>query len=159
MKIFLKQFSGKTSKLDVEASVPLSEVKAEIQEKEGITTHLQRLVFKSKALDDERTLSDYNIQEGSTLHLVKRCGLQVEITTASGDTIIADGQENQTVLLLRESVWLLEGIPLEEQHLSFRGQPLNNRRVGTSGVKRSCVLWITAPDGDHATESTRTAAG
>ena len=127
MKIFLKQFSGRTSTLDVEDSVPLSEVKAKIQEKEGTTTHLQSLVFNSKALHDERTLSDYNIREGSTLYLDN--GLQVEITTARGDTIIANSQENETVMSLKERVCFLEGIPLEEQHLSFRGQPLDNRRT------------------------------
>ena len=127
MKIFLKQFSGRTSTLDVEESVPLSEVKAKIQEKEGTTTHPQSLVFNSISLHNERTLSDYNIREGSTLYLDN--GLQVEITTARGDTIIANSQENETVMSLKERVCFLEGIPLEEQHLSFRGQPLDNRRT------------------------------
>ncbi|CAF3415795.1 unnamed protein product, partial [Rotaria socialis] len=68
--IFAKTLTGKTITIKVNSAMNIYTVKQLIQDMEGIPSDLQRLIFPSKKLEDERTLSDYNIQNGSMFHIV-----------------------------------------------------------------------------------------
>ncbi|GAA5216158.1 ubiquitin-like protein [Streptomyces thinghirensis] len=72
MEIFVATLTGQTTSLEVVADETVESCKAEIQDKRGIPAEEQRLIFAGKELEDTRTLSEYDICAGATLHLVLR---------------------------------------------------------------------------------------
>ena len=72
MKIFIKQFNGKQLTMEVIASDTVHNVKAKIEDREGIPSELQRLIYAGKQLEDDCQLSHYVIQQEATLNMIQR---------------------------------------------------------------------------------------
>ena len=139
MKLFVKTVSGSTLTMcDIDASVTVAELKEKIYEAAANCPSVpepdgQRLIFAGKQLEDDGTLSNYNIQNESTVHLVIRLkggALKMVVETSSGQTLtILYSSDKNTIAEIKSKIQREGGISPKCQQLVFNGQILENDKT------------------------------
>jgi ubiquitin-large subunit ribosomal protein L40e len=71
-EIYVKTLTGQTYVVKVDSDTTISRIKSRIEDDGGPPADEQRLIFAGKQLEDGRTVVEYNIECGATLHLVLR---------------------------------------------------------------------------------------
>uniref|UniRef100_A0A8D9BKS3 AN1-type zinc finger protein 4 n=1 Tax=Cacopsylla melanoneura TaxID=428564 RepID=A0A8D9BKS3_9HEMI len=70
LTIFIETLTGSTFEMVVTPIDSIASIKAKIQRMEGILVSQQHLLYNMQELDDQSTVQDYGIQDGSTIKLV-----------------------------------------------------------------------------------------
>ncbi len=108
----------------------VGDLKAMIQEREGIPIH-QQLLYHLDKLQDDMTLGDSEIMNGTIINLVvpaavKEGSMTIYVKTMTGKTITLNIDPFNTVFLIQLIINESEGIPPSQQRLLFEEKPLKN---------------------------------
>lgn len=130
MQIFVRVFGEKTISLMVKPSDTISRVKKRIEEKECIPSDRQRLIYGGKQFENERTLSDYNVERDSTLHLLLRLDfgtqMRIFVSTVTGKKITLEVEPSDLIKTVKQMIHKGAGCPPDHQRLIFNGKQLED---------------------------------
>ena len=142
----VKMYEKKRITLAVKSSDSIEKVKGKIQSKAGIPSEEQHLSFGHKDLDDAYTISDYSIQDQSTLHLNRNShdSMHIFVKMQNGKTITLDVKPDSTIGMIKSKILGKEGIPPDQQRLMYILKELeDDRTLDYYYIHSESTLYLT----------------
>lgn len=131
IQIFIRTLNGKTISLDVKITDTVLATKDKIQAKEGVPVEQQRLLFAGKQLRDDSKLEDCKVEQGVTLQLMLRAGIDPTgiFIVLAGKRIAAKAQPNDSIAVIKSKVGLSFGDYLLEERLLYQENILEDDKT------------------------------
>jgi len=143
MQVFVKTLSGTKITMYLEPSDTINIVKAKIQIKEGTPPTEQLLTFGTVQLDDASGVSDYSIQNGSTLLMSPAQPYQIFVKNkVTGKTITMYVESSDTIDLLKSKIEIKEGTPPTEQLLTCGTVQLETGSLFDYNIQKESTLTL-----------------
>jgi len=152
--ISVKFINGKSLNISVTDSTRIINVKNFIHEQHGLPTSDQRLMHEKTELDDNKTISDYNIKDGSTFYCLirikdklKETGKgKVVIKVRTGQTFTLDIAASDTIHTLKQNInktWGRGNLDPSELILKFADlKPRNDLSITDYNIRDGCTLHL-----------------
>ncbi|CAH9094874.1 unnamed protein product [Cuscuta europaea] len=96
VNINIKTLDSQNHSFEVDTNMQVSDLKEKVASRTGVPVTQQRLIYRGKALMDDHLLSEYNMENGDTLHLVRRQPSQSQFTPTASNAEATPGQEPTT---------------------------------------------------------------
>ena len=134
----------------------IGNVKSMVRDMVDVPPHCTILQLYDTPLKDNRTLADYNIQDGASLHIFNAAVMFVKLLRGKpgkrlmGKTITFEIKPSDTINDVKAKIQKLEGISPEEQRLDFAGTQLGagplskdgRRSLAVYNISIDCILYV-----------------
>ena len=147
MVIFVQDADDNLFELDVEPTTTIQQIKSKLHEEQGLLPEQQRLSYNDAMLDEDEnddggnppTLYDYDIPHKAVLFLEP---MQITVLNVRDNTTIALAADPiDTIGDIKDMVYVAEGIPNNEQNLTFRDKVLGDETsLKENGIGHGAVI-------------------
>jgi len=146
IQIVAKTVDGDSITLKTLPSDTVEKLKLKLQEKEGIPVDQQRILFSGKQLEDNRTLAEYNVQEGSIVHVATKPSIHeiLVFIKFTAKTIPLMVLPSDLVESLKKKIEQRDSnIPVARQKLALEGKVLEEgHTLAEYEIKRESSLEL-----------------